>query len=161
MAQTVLRPLAPCHPLNYYVQNVASYFTSNTVVEFLPRLHERNYTGIVLISHARNLTLIGSDSYVNTSTRCSHSDSVVFCTNYSGFLFERINGLNIIRLHFTHCGAALYSDRTAINFLSISIHILCSGDSLHTESCHLQGHNREELWIWTLSVQCLEQFSDN
>ena len=80
-------PTSPCHPLNYYVQNAASYFTSNTVVEFLPGLHEFNYTGIVLISHARNLTLIGSDSNVNTSTRCSHSDSIVFCTNYSGFLF--------------------------------------------------------------------------
>ena len=86
----------PCHPLNYYVQNAASYFTSNTVVEFLPGLHELNYTGIVLISHARNLTLVGSDSNVSTSTRCSHSDSIVFCTNYSGFLFGRINGLNVI-----------------------------------------------------------------
>jgi len=33
----------PCHPLNYYVPNDASYFTFNTVVEFLPGLHELNY----------------------------------------------------------------------------------------------------------------------
>ena len=100
-------PTFPCHPLNYYVRNAASYFTSNTVIEFLPGLHELNYTGLVLISHARNLTLIGSDSHVNMSTRCSHSDSIVFCINYSGFLFVGINGLSIIKLHFTHCGAAL------------------------------------------------------
>ena len=97
----------PCHPLNYYVQNADSYFTSNTVVEFLPGLHELNHTGIVIITYAKNLTLIGSDFNVNTSTRCSHSDSIVFCTNYSGFLFGKINGLNIIKLHFTHCGATL------------------------------------------------------
>ena len=100
-------PTFTCHPLNYYVQNAASYFTSNTVIEFLPGLHELNYTGLVFISHVRNLTLIGSDSHVNMSTRCSHSDSIVFCTSYSGFLFIKVNGLNIIKLYFTHCGAAL------------------------------------------------------
>ena len=100
----------PCHPLNYYVQNPAAYFTSNTVIEFLPGLHVLNYTGIVIISHARNLTLIGSDSHVNASTRCNHSDSIVFCTNYSGFFFGKINGLNIIKLYFTHCGATLRSE---------------------------------------------------
>ena len=44
---------------------------------------------------------------MNTSARCSHSDSIVFCTNYSGFLFGKINVLNIIKLHFTHCGATV------------------------------------------------------
>ena len=99
-----------CHPLNYYVQNAASYFTSNTVVEFLPGLHELNYTGHVFILLVRNLTLIGSDSHVNTSTRCSHSDSIVFCTDYSGFFFGFINGLNIMNLHFAHCGALSYPE---------------------------------------------------
>ena len=103
-------PTFPCHPLNYYVQNAESYFTSNTVVEFLPGLHELNYTGHVFILFARNLTLIGSDSNVNTSTKCSHSDSIVFCTDYSGFFFAFINGLNIMNLHFTHCGALFYPE---------------------------------------------------
>ena len=107
----------PCHPLNYYVQNPDSYFTSNTVVEFLPGLHVFNYAGHVIISYARNLTLIGSDSHVNTSTRCSHSDSIVFCTNYSGFLFVGIKGLNMIKLHFTHCGAALPFPELQSSFL--------------------------------------------
>ena len=103
-------PTFPCHPLNYYAQNAELYFTSNTVVEFLPGLHELNYTGHVFILFARNLTLIGSDSHMNTSTRCSHFDSIVFCTNYSGFLFGFINGLNIMKLHFAHCGAVLLPD---------------------------------------------------
>ena len=100
----------PCHPLNYYVQNAESYFTSNTVVEFLPGLHELNYTGHVFVTLARNLTLIGSESNVKPSTRCSHSDSIVFCTDYAGFFFVMISGLNIVNLHFSHCGAVLYSD---------------------------------------------------
>ena len=100
----------PCHPLNYYVQNAASYFTSNTVVQFLPGLHELNYTGHVYIAFARNLTLIGSESNVNTSTKCSHSDSIVFCTDYAGFVFWMIRDLKIVNLQFTHCGAALYSE---------------------------------------------------
>ena len=103
-------PTFPCHPLNYYVQNPELYFTSNTVVEFLPGLHELNYTEHVFILLARNLTLIGSDSHVNTSSRCSHSDSIVFCTNYSGLFFALISGLNIMNLHFTHCGAVLWPD---------------------------------------------------
>ena len=102
-------PTFPCHPLNYYVQNTTSYFTSNTVVEFLPGLHELNYTGHVFITFARNLTLIGSESNVNTSTRCSHSDSIVFCTDYTGFYFGRINDLKLMNLQFTHCGAVMHS----------------------------------------------------
>ena len=100
----------PCHPLNYYVQNAFSYFTSNTVVEFLPGLHELNCTGNVFILFARNLTLIGSDSHANTSTKCSHSDSIVFCKNYFGFVFWMIRDLKIVNLQFTHCGAAIYSE---------------------------------------------------
>ena len=103
-------PTFPCHPLNYYVQNVELYFTSDTVVEFLPGLHELNCTGHVLILLARNLTLIGSDFNVKPSTKCSHSDSIVFCTDYAGFIFGFISGLNIINLHFAHCGALFYPE---------------------------------------------------
>ena len=99
----------PCHTLNYYVQNVASYFTSNIVVEFLPGLHELNYTGHVFIMLIRNLTLIGSDSHMSISTRCSHSDSIVFCTDYFGFVFWMIHDLKIVNLQFTHCGAAIHT----------------------------------------------------
>ena len=102
-------PIFPCHPLNYYAQNAALYFTSNTVVEFLPGLHELNYTGHVEIMFVRNLTLIGNDSNVNTPTTCSHSDSIVFCTNYSGFHFGKMSDLKLMNLQFTHCGAAMYS----------------------------------------------------
>ena len=102
-------PTSPCHPLNYYVQNAASYFTSNTVVEFLPGLHELNYTGHIAIMFVRNLTLIGNDTHVSTSTKCSHSDSIVFCTNFSGFHFGKMNDLKLMNLQFTHCGAAMYS----------------------------------------------------
>ena len=32
-------PTFPCHPLNYYVQNAFSYFTSNTVVGMACQWH--------------------------------------------------------------------------------------------------------------------------
>ena len=37
---------------------------------------------------------------MNTSTKCSHSDSIVFCTNYCRVpVFGMINGLKIMNLH--------------------------------------------------------------
>ena len=67
------------------------------------------FASIIFVTFARNLTLIGSESNVKPSTRCSHSDSIVFCTDYAGFFFVTIRSLNIVNLHFAHCGAVLYS----------------------------------------------------
>ena len=99
------------------MQRAYSYFTSNTVVEFLPGLHELNYTGHIYIFLARNLTLIGSDSHMTSLTNYSHSDSVVFCTGYSGFFFQMVRDLKIVNLHFTHCGAVLFPEYSDFFFL--------------------------------------------
>ena len=151
----------PCHPLNYYVQNAASYFTSNTVVEFVPGLHELNYIGHVFITLARNLTLIGSECNVKPSTRCSHSDSIVFCTDYMGFIFVKIRSLNIVNLQFAHCGAVLYSGSIPkLPLIDTAFLKVYTADQC-AESCPFQSHNREELWIQTVWNEYLEQISDN
>ena len=53
-----------------------------------------------------NLTLIGSSSFVESPDGYSYSDTVVFCTNYSGFFFGFVTELKITNITFTHCGAA-------------------------------------------------------
>jgi len=74
-------------------------------VEFLPGLHEMNSTGLILITAVKNLTLIGSDSFMESPDGYSYSDSMVFCTNHSGLLFLHVTELKIINITFTHCGA--------------------------------------------------------
>ena len=36
------------------------------------------------------------------------SDSVVFCTDYSGFFFGMSSDVKILNLRLTHCGAVSY-----------------------------------------------------
>ena len=99
-------PSSYCHTLGEYVQQQHDIFASNTTVEFLPGLHELNKDGVIFISFVKNLTLIGSSSFVESPDGYSYSDTVVFCTNYSGFLFTNVTELKITNITFTHCGAA-------------------------------------------------------
>ena len=99
-------PSSYCHTLGEYVQQQHDIFTSNTIVEFLPGLHELNKDGFILIMLVENLTLIGSSSFVESPDGYSYSDTVVFCTNYSGFFFGFVTELKITNITFTHCGAA-------------------------------------------------------
>jgi len=78
-------------------------------MEFLPGLHELNHTGHVHIFLAKNLTLVGSGSSVETSTSYSHLQSVVFCTDFTGFFFDTVTDLKILNVHFSHCGSPLVS----------------------------------------------------
>ena len=100
-------PLSYCHTLGEYVQQQHNIFTSNTTIEFLPGLHELNKDGPILISFVKNLTLVGSSSFLESPDGYSYSDTVVFCTNYSGFFFAFVTELKITNITFTHCGAAL------------------------------------------------------
>ena len=58
---------------------------------------------------------------MNTSTRCSHSDSIVFCTDFSGFFFWMMSDLKIMNLHFTHCGAVLYSEVSELPLIDTTL----------------------------------------
>ena len=86
-------PFMPCHSLSHYVQNTDAYFTSDTVIEFLPGLHKLNHSGYVWIMLVENLTIIGSRSFNhNQLLDYRYSESIVNCTNFSGFLFTFIEG---------------------------------------------------------------------
>ena len=98
-------PFSHCQTLSKYTQQHDNIFVSNTIVEFLPGLHEMNSTSLVLIASVKNLTLIGSDSFMESPDGYSYSDSVVFCTNHSGLFFGDVTELKIINITFTHCGA--------------------------------------------------------
>ena len=100
-------PFSYCHTLGEYVQQQHNIFTSNTTIEFLPGLHELNKDGPILITFVKNLTLVGSSSFLESPDGYSYSDTVVFCTNYSGFFFGFVTELTITNITFTHCGAAL------------------------------------------------------
>ena len=80
-------PFSHCQTLSEYTQQHDNIFVSNTIVEFLSGLHEMNSTGLILIASVKNLTLIGSDSFMESPDGYSYSDSVVFCTNHSGLFF--------------------------------------------------------------------------
>ena len=94
-----------CRTLSEYIQQKDDIFVSHTTVEFLPGLHEMNNAGLIPIGFVKNLTLIGSDSFMESPDGYSYSDSVVFCTNYSGFFFVYVTELKIINITFAHCGA--------------------------------------------------------
>ena len=98
-------PFMPCHSLSRYVQDTDAYFTSDTVIEFLPGLHELNRSGYVWIMAVENLTIIGSSSFINNQLDYSYSDSVVNCTNFAGFMFMLARDLRIINITFSNCGA--------------------------------------------------------
>ena len=100
-------PFSYCHTLGEYVQQQHNIFTSNTTIEFLPGLHELNKDGPILVTFVKNLTLVGSSSFLESPDGYSYSDTVVFCTNYSGFFFGFVTELTITNITFTHCGAAL------------------------------------------------------
>ena len=100
-------PFSYCHTLGEYVQQQHNIFTSNTTIEFLPGLHELNKNGPILVTFVKNLTLVGSSSFLESPDGYSYSDTVVFCTNYSGFFFGFVTELTITNITFTHCGAAL------------------------------------------------------
>ena len=98
-------PFMPCHSLSHYVQDTDAYFTSDTVIEFLPGLHELNNSGYVWIVAVENLTIVGSSSFVSNHLYYRYSDSVVFCTKFSGFMFILARDLGIINITFSNCGA--------------------------------------------------------
>ena len=47
-----------CHNLQYYLLNVTKYFTSNTQLLFLPRVHHLHTN--LIIQNVRNISIIGS-----------------------------------------------------------------------------------------------------
>ena len=164
-------PSVPCHPLKYYVQNPSSYFTSDTVVEFLPGLHELNHTGHVYILQANNLTLVGSDSSAETPTGYSHLQSVVFCTDFTGFFFNLITDLKILNMRFSHCGSPLMSQIDSDTPQSVAeifqVHVAIAIVEVHGLELHKVtveksfGYGLLGTNIWNRSIINDSHFVDN
>ena len=98
----------PCHPLSHYINDTATYFTSNTTFIFMEGEHLLDIKGViqVQISNADNLTLKGEGEYSNTHTimRCS--------SNTHGLEFRNGSVIIIYGITITGC-----DHRYALNVL--------------------------------------------
>ena len=101
-------PRDPCYTLTDVVQNPSQYFTSDTVITFLPGSHETNVTRnrSVMIKDAKNISMVGYDHTNN------NSKSVIQCVGSLGFAFINITTLKIEKLQFNFCGARFPSKLT-------------------------------------------------
>ena len=92
-----------CYTLTDLVLNPSQYFTSDTIITFLPGSHQTNITRefSVLIKDVRNISMIGYD-HTNTNSK-----SVIQCTGPFGFAFKKVTTLKIANLRFASCGASL------------------------------------------------------
>ena len=101
-------PREPCYTLTEVVLNPSQYFTSDTIITFLPGNHKTNATRnlSILIKNVKNISMIGYDHTNN------NSKSVIQCTGSLGFAFINITTLKIEKLQFNFCGARFPSKLT-------------------------------------------------
>ena len=101
-------PRDPCYTLTDVVQDPPLFFTSNTVITFLPGYHQTktNRKPSVLIKDVRNISMVG---YGPTN---SDLKSVIQCTGSLGFAFVNVTALKIAKLMFSFCGAEFPSNFT-------------------------------------------------
>ena len=90
----MLQDAVPCHTLQYYADH--SNFTSNAVFYFLEGDHWLQ--GIVQISGAENLSLVGTGSHQD-------SNKILCKSATSGFLIEEYSDLVLRNLEILHCGS--------------------------------------------------------
>ena len=90
-----------CIILTDLVLNSFQYFTSNTLITFLPGLYQTNITGnlTVLIKDVRNISIVGCNYINNDSLK-----SVIHCTRLLGFAFINVTTFKIAKLSFSFCG---------------------------------------------------------
>ena len=151
-------PFVPCHSLSHYVQDRDTYFTSDTVIEFLPGLHKLNHSGHVLIELVENLTIIGSSSFKNNQLDYRYSDSVILCTSLSGFTFAFVRDLGIINITFSNCGAILplplgiiFTSYIALGVIETTSLLL---DGVTIEKSHGIGLLAMNIWSSSLITSC-------
>ena len=99
-------PRDPCYSLTDVVQDSSQFFTSNTVIIFLPGYQQAkaNREFSVLIKNVRNISMIGCNQ------TNSDSKSVIQCTGPLGFVFINVTALKIAKLVFSFCGAEFLSN---------------------------------------------------
>ena len=89
-----------CHPLDYYARDMATYFTSDVTMIFLPGKHV--LSGIYIsVANVRYFTMIG-DPLSNSRYRFP-AYPVIQCHNESGFGFSNVSNMRIDGLSFFEC----------------------------------------------------------
>ena len=86
----------PCHPLDYYAQHTNSEWKSGTLVIFQPGKHLLSVNLALTVNNVTNLTL--------KAANCYELESVVKCSEDSGFVFRGVNNLLVECLTFSSCG---------------------------------------------------------
>ena len=110
-----------CHTLDYYMLRTPGYFTSDSVVHFVPGKHTLTVAGIFQLKHVQNITFIGS-KLMSVPTAAVDTvpfwpTSSVLCARKSGFQFWNATDVFIANLSFTYCGVLMYFPATALTLL--------------------------------------------
>ena len=110
-----------CHTLDYYMQGTPGYFTSDSVVHFLPGKHTITVAGVFRIEHVQNITFIGSN-LMSVPTEAVDTvpfrpTSSIYCTNGSGFQFLNATEVVVANLSFTYCGVFMYLPSSALTLI--------------------------------------------
>ena len=104
-----------CFILAHYAQNAAHFFTSDSVLVFLPGDHYLDVEDQhILIYNASNLTLRGSKYASTQSGERFKPQSQIICRKRSGFAFCNVSELQILGLKFLDCGAPI-GKRVSLN----------------------------------------------
>ena len=113
----------PCHPLSYYINDTATYFTSNATFIFMEGEHLLDHVELaqVAINNVDSLTLKGKRGQFN-------ADIVITCTNNThGLAFNEGNHINIYDISITGCGhdnisPLQFSNVATLNIASMVVH---------------------------------------
>jgi len=89
----------PCLTLSEYVQNTSHYFTSNSLLHFLPGNHTVSKTTWVIVQDVENISLVGSAGHAN-----------VQCNGRLSFTFWKVHDLQISSITFVRCGLEVIDD---------------------------------------------------
>ena len=97
-----------CLTLEEYVEDAASYFTSDTTLLFQPGNHTLSTIGFVEIWNVSNLSLVGVDSYTPGFKGLPEPVSKIVCNGIlfwnSGLAIINATNLRIESLSFSKCG---------------------------------------------------------
>ena len=103
------------------MQRTPGYFTSDSVVHFLPGKHTLTVAGVFQVEHVQNITFIGSNLMSVPTTAVDSvpfwPNSSIYCTNGSGFQFWNATDVVIKYLSFTYCGVLMYLPSSALTLL--------------------------------------------
>ena len=83
----------PCLTLSEYVENTSHYFTSNSLLHFLPGNHTVSKTTWVIVQDVENISLVGSAGH-----------ATVQCSGRLSFTFWKVHDLQISNVGFIRCG---------------------------------------------------------